>query len=91
VEKRDTMVYVGSHEGWATAAHIDNTAGTFLEEFKPQMKEAQLKRKAEEREKGWFFQTGKSKAKKRNWDFGLAGASDLEAGPSYQERTGTLA
>jgi len=54
VEKRAAMVYVGSHEGWATAAHIDDTAGTFLEEFKPQIKEARLKRKAEERGKGWF-------------------------------------
>jgi len=46
------IVYVGSHEGWATAAHIDSTAEAFLEEFKPQIKEAWLKRKAEERGKG---------------------------------------
>jgi len=31
VEKRAVMVYVGSQEGWAIAAHIDNTAGTFLD------------------------------------------------------------
>jgi hypothetical protein len=88
VEKRAAMVYVGSHEGWATAAHIDDTAGTFLEEFKPQIKEARLKRKAEERGKGWFFRTGRSRAKKRKWDFSPAGArtSDFETGPSYQER-----
>jgi len=88
VEKRAAMVYIGSHEGWATAAHIDDTAGTFLERFKPQIKGAQLKRKAEERGKGWFFRTGRSRAKKRKWDFSPAGArtSNFEAGPSYQER-----
>jgi len=88
VEKRAAMVYVGSHEGWATAAHIDDTAGTFLEEFKPQIKEARLKRKAEERGKGWFFGLEGAGPRRGNGT-SPAGArtSDFEAGPSYQERT----
>jgi hypothetical protein len=87
VEKRAAMIYVGSHEGWATAAHIDDTAGTFLEEFKPQIKEARLKRKAEEKGKGWFFQAGKGKGKKRKWDYSQSSRShDQDSRSSYQER-----
>jgi len=89
VEKRAAMIYVGSHEGWATAAHIDDTAGTFLEDFKPQIKEARLKRKAEERGKGWFFRPGKGKGKRKKWDYGQSSRSSYhiqDTGTGYQER-----